>query len=639
MRPILILSFLLTPMMLIYAQPIASPLSSNPVLQEYAEKYPDRAKTQFKSAPVVLTIPFMDDFSYASLESSELHYPITSLWLDNDVFINNTLSVNPPSIGVATFDGLDANGEPYLSYIGVNEDDWADTLTSQIINLGGLSESDNVILSFFAQPQGLGNAPEAIDKLILEFKDTAGVWKIMEEIEGSELVDFQYYDHKVNASFLSPEFQFRFRNFSARTGFIDLWHIDYVKMDKNRVENDSIFNDVCFTNLPKPILDEFTAMPWKHYQDDILGETNFLIAMDIRNHSNMQYSLNNPIYRVDEVFTNTNLIDRNNGSTNAPASSDIDIDDNLAASDFAFNSLSNNLTQAIVKTQHSYTASGQESINQAGYDPVLQNDRVSTETVFANYFAYDDGTAEYNVQLKTEGSLAAVRFRPNVDDVLEEVRIHIPYAADIVDEGQEFTLKVWEKHPDRNEPADEAIYSKLHVPQYGNGIGRFYSYAIYPPLPLTEDTDYFIGWEQGFVPGENGIPVGMDVNNTAAAPNNFFNLDNGEGWKSFPPNLQGALMIRAVVGGQEYVATETLTDANEIATIFPNPVDENIFINIKTGEYQNYTIEIYNTVGQNIYQDALTPSVSMTDFSSGIYFIQIKENNTDKVYYHKFIKN
>jgi len=133
MRPLLILSFLLTPMILIFAQPVASPLNSNPVLQEYAKKHPDRAKTQFKSAPVVLTLPFMDDFSYASLESSELHYPITSLWLDNDVFINSTLGVNPPSIGVATFDGLDAKGEPYISYNGVNEDGPSDTLTSQFI--------------------------------------------------------------------------------------------------------------------------------------------------------------------------------------------------------------------------------------------------------------------------------------------------------------------------------------------------------------------------------------------------------------------------------------------------------------------------------------------------------------------------
>ena len=58
-----------------------------------------------------LVLPFYDDFSYAG------PYPNPSLWLDQYVFVNNTKGVAPPTIGVATFDGLNQFGYPYDSTV------------------------------------------------------------------------------------------------------------------------------------------------------------------------------------------------------------------------------------------------------------------------------------------------------------------------------------------------------------------------------------------------------------------------------------------------------------------------------------------------------------------------------------------
>ena len=55
----------------------------------------------FKST---LSLPFIDDFSYDS------HQVDNDLWMESSVFVNRTYPINPPTIGVATFDGLDANG-------------------------------------------------------------------------------------------------------------------------------------------------------------------------------------------------------------------------------------------------------------------------------------------------------------------------------------------------------------------------------------------------------------------------------------------------------------------------------------------------------------------------------------------------
>ena len=54
-----------------------------------------------------LVLPFFDDFAYNS------KIPDPARWVDKNVFINQTMAVDPPSIGVATFDGLNSNGTPY----------------------------------------------------------------------------------------------------------------------------------------------------------------------------------------------------------------------------------------------------------------------------------------------------------------------------------------------------------------------------------------------------------------------------------------------------------------------------------------------------------------------------------------------
>lgn len=72
-------------------------------------------------------MPFIDDFSRDGI------YPFDSLWLDQDAFINRSFANAPPTIGVATLDGLDALGRPHDSLSGSEE--IADHLTSRPIDL------------------------------------------------------------------------------------------------------------------------------------------------------------------------------------------------------------------------------------------------------------------------------------------------------------------------------------------------------------------------------------------------------------------------------------------------------------------------------------------------------------------------
>ena len=50
-------------------------------------------------------MPILDDFSYNS------YFPDNLLWEDSAVFVNRSFPINPVTIGVATFDGLNADGK------------------------------------------------------------------------------------------------------------------------------------------------------------------------------------------------------------------------------------------------------------------------------------------------------------------------------------------------------------------------------------------------------------------------------------------------------------------------------------------------------------------------------------------------
>ena len=102
-----------------------------------------------------LSLPFWDDFSSAIVNQPghiQSNYPIDSLWESyKSIWISNGIGLNPPSLNVATFNGLNSNHLPYSDQLLANGS--RDTLTSRAIDLSGLiaAERNSVFLSFFYQ--------------------------------------------------------------------------------------------------------------------------------------------------------------------------------------------------------------------------------------------------------------------------------------------------------------------------------------------------------------------------------------------------------------------------------------------------------------------------------------------------------
>lgn len=134
----------------------------------------------------VQVLPFFDDFSTSHV------YPDSTKWSDCKAFINDGFPLLPPNRNAATLDVLDETGAVY-SY-AISNPFIAEHLTSVRIRLDSIftpearaiTPADSVYLSFYYQPQGKGNAPEAGDSLVLQF----GITEQHEAFFGLDYVDY-----------------------------------------------------------------------------------------------------------------------------------------------------------------------------------------------------------------------------------------------------------------------------------------------------------------------------------------------------------------------------------------------------------------------------------------------------------------
>jgi len=117
-------------------------------------------------------LPFFDNFSHVSL------YPDSTKWTDRNALVTDGFPLNPPTRNAATLDVLDECGRVY-DY-AISNAFVAEYLTSARIRLDSVLEptpraitpADSVYFSFWYQPQGNGNPPEAQDSLVLQFGTT-----------------------------------------------------------------------------------------------------------------------------------------------------------------------------------------------------------------------------------------------------------------------------------------------------------------------------------------------------------------------------------------------------------------------------------------------------------------------------------
>lgn len=610
-----IIAFLMALHVYTNAQEQLMPLSTNAQLTRQVIKPATASRTS--SITPMDTLPFFDDFSYSPLSP----YPKAKHWIDSNVFVNHTFAIAPPSIGVATFDGLNKFGYPYNLSALVSNSSPADKLTSMHINLEkkgnySYSPADSIYLSFYYQAEGRGDAPEANDSLSLDFyKPNSNTWVKVWGKKGYNPGGADSLFHLVmvpikDIEYFDSLFQFRFRNRATLSGSLDHWNIDYVYIDKNRSYADTIMEDDAFEYMSTSFLKNYATMPYRHY---IPSE----MAPQLYNYMRNNFtSGKNTFYNYTVTDKNNALVHfYNGGSANIlPYSSNGTHNVPQHASPaipFAFPSLS---SMGIFTIKH---------VISSNPDLKRQNDTIFQTQRFSDYYAYDDGTAEVGYYNNTYGAKNAVRYTLNVNDTLRGIRVYF----DPITDGQNiinstFRLMVWADGS--NGPGNVIYRDSVAYPVYLQGhYNMMPTYNLTSCLNLSAGTYYF-GLQQT---SNRALNIGFDKNNNHS---DAFYYDIGNGWVQSA--IKGSIMINPLLG----CALDPLpvgidnqeTSAGRIS-VFPNPAQTSIQIETNSITVENGTVNIISSIGQTVYSTVFNShdSIDISNLPNGIYFVQL--NSTE----------
>ena len=627
---VLLLSLFYTGLM---AQEMLYDLSGNPALNQY-DNYLRSGQHSLRAVGDTLELPFFDDFSepFSRLQTAADLYPNSDRWLGNKAYINNHMAINPISQGVATFDGLDERGRAYG--FGFSLATLSDSLTSKPINL--LGATDTVYLSFYYQAQGLGNAPEAADILLMEFKDTAGTWARVWEVEGYVLEDFKF--NRVMLPVLGEEylhagFQFRFINYASRAGNVDHWHVDYIELDEGRFAGDTIVIDVsqlCQTSyLPDEevfqvathsLLREFSAMPWGHYKSLITPSDMIRDSALFIGRNNYQADSFSPTFSL-EVLDNTGALIYNGLTSTSLIPSGVICGNELNSCNPG---TGNNFNFLIDGTFDSFPTTNQISDDSTFFelrfklevnDDVLGNNVRVEKQEFYNYYAYDDGTAEaaYGLGELENVGMVAMRYNIKKDDFLRGIQLYLnPVEFNIA--SQPVNLAVWTG----NEQPDQMIWQSPDTNfYYTDQINYFYHYLLDTVLPVSQNI--WVGWIQQ--PATNlKFSVGFDKR-TDASSKVYYNL--GTTWNQ--SSIPGAIMIRPVVGEPySWVGVEEQPTVQHI-NIYPNPSTGEVYMEEAfSGQFLNAQITVYDISGRSVHsQTGYTRQLQLRHLHSGTYILRV----------------
>lgn len=556
-------------------------------------------------------IPFVDDFS------SNQIYPDQNKWLDRLVFVNNRFPIAPPSINVATFDGLNRVGVPYGFGRG-----YCDTLTSLPIKLNGLTAADSVYLSFFVQPQGLGMEPDFGDSLMLFGRYTAASpdsFNLLWRGAPSDFLRDSFLQVRIAlpAIYLHDEFQMRFINIGSRTGNLSHWHLDYVYLNRGRNINDAI-TDIAIQEYPSPLLKKYSAMPFSHFKAAPATYTNDTQYFGVSNNSNQSYAIDYGREIFDQNFARIDTF----GSIISilPSRSS-----RTASIKKTINIAGNFNDDSVVVWSRFYTRLG------TSVDNVRSNDTLWQPTYFINYYAYDDGTAEAGYGIKNSVGKVALKYTFAKPDSLYGIAVHFNRSVNDVS-TLPFNLMVWKNI---SLTSEEPILSIPSNAVYYNARNGFYYVKFSQPIYV--DNEIYIGWEQN---QQFELNVGLDFNfkvdyKYAPNPEMFYNVQGL--WQS--TDLPGALMMRPVVGkwidplpvGYTEFEKEKLQ-----VTCYPNPNDGTLFLSgLKPS---SYTISVVDIMGREVLnQKEVKQQISLADLTDGLYMVHVTDENSATTTVQKII--
>ena len=439
----------------------------------------------------------------------------------------------------------------------------------------------------------------------------------------------QVYIALDSPNYLYDGFQFRFRNYASITGNNDHWHLDYIFIDENRTNNADPNHptfgssaDVALTHRPTtPLLDGLTAMPWRHFRALANPWADTFMVQNY-NHNHSQVATLDRVISIREAApNNTPLLTEALPAVGAYVPSP-NADDSLAHQLF-------NTPTALQPTEKTTLETTYQIINPSGFqsNPIYEgNDTVRTQTVLHNYMAYDDGTAESRIVARVTGTKLAVEYTSIIEDTLQGIYFHVPYARTVAQRGEFVNVKVW---LDSLSDDSEVFSRDLHRLQFRWGHNGFYYVDLVDfsdnkiLVPIRAGQKFYVGWQQSF---GNDVPVGFD-----RSTDNSHRTFLGVGSQWTPSTIKGTVMIRPLLSpntNPDLIAVQTLPDpvAQLTMKVYPNPGRDWLRIDLQQiDEAAVYTISIYDRVGRAVYERPWEQELAVQDWQPGWYMVVLRD--------------
>ncbi len=592
------------------------PLKGNGVLQRLT--YDASVLRTSTSVLDTLELPFFDDFSRESA------WPNPTMWSDSSVYVNYGFGINPPTVGCATFDGLDKFGNAYNN-VNAGAAGLCDVFTSKPLDLfddeNGVPylSSDSLFFVFYYQRKGRGDNPEATDSLSLQFFNVANqTWQSVWSANGTSAGDTVFTKVRIsinNPVFRQTGFKFRFRNFGSQNGMLDIWNVDYVYLNKFLPPDYDLIRDYAFVNQGFSLINGYSAVPWVHYNGlsssqkiNLIDNSAQLLVRNNNDGSPFPLSVSGKI--VSRTGNQTQLF--GGGGANSiiiPSNTNTVPPSNYTPSVF-FDDLT-----AVDQTYFDAVYSlGQTS---GGIpDDFTINDTLVHRQHFYDYYAHDDGSAELAYGINGINAKLAYRFDLLQADTLRGINMFFAQSGTSV-ASQQFRLAIWSGNA--SGPQGNPVYEKFNqTPMYVDSLNKFKTYLT-DPVYLTAGTWYF-----GFIQNNSVLlNIGLDINTPADPSKKYFNTSGN--WVQ--SQLPGMWMIRPVFSGQElYTSNPSVVQQISPLNIYPNPADDYFQVQPTLSACCNSILEIMDISGRMVYKtDNIVSPVIVSELANGTYTVRISD--------------
>jgi hypothetical protein len=620
-----------------HAQTVPLVLTPQPLLADPGRAAGPAPAARATQRTAALALPFFEDFTLPrDGQPNPLHwqdqttsYPDGSGFTQNysggGAYVSNRLASEPLTRGTVTLDGLRANGRPYTPG-SASIYSATDTLTSQPIDLSGYSAASQLYLSYAWQAGTLAGSPVANGGatpvfLTLEFLDNGGRWNSIwtYNAENKSTRFRQQIFPLSQAGYFHSGFRFRFRASGNRASSRDAFGLDYIYLNNNRTASDTTFQDIATSRGLSSPLQNFTAMPAWQYAASATSPLNPAMTTTVNN----LLPSGNPT-PISWLGTVRELSSGGFGGTWVTGNQPL-----LAgARQVVINGDARTAPLPAAGTTRRYRYTLALQTNET--NPLtLPNDSTYRDLELADYYAFDDGTAESFLTLPAQSTGPITYYAYPIvaakNDQVKAVRLapifnNIPLAQGGENyQNRSVTVAVWADDNGKPSATPLATQTGLLTNTLLAAGPVFVDVTFSTPVPVSGR--FYIGYGQAS--GGQFLPYGFDLNNPSTAPQLFYRQQNT--WSQPTLSTPGTIMMRAVMNNN-ILATQAQQATNAQFSLYPNPAPTGTTVAVSGPAFRRAAV--LDVVGRPVWQqpaaEAGRPTLRLpASLAAGVYLVQL----------------